>query len=75
MEICTERRADTSLPQAHWSQTFQMCHMRAVVRQKRSSGASHETSLTEKQIKVNQLTTLKLKLIDASEHKKFYAFP
>lgn len=50
MAICPQRRADASPSEAHGGQAVQMCHLRAIVCAKRSSGASHETPLTEEQI-------------------------
>lgn len=68
VEIRAQRRTDEALPKAHRSKAIQMCHLWEIIRQKRSSGASHETSLAEKQIEVSQLSaTLKrLRLIDAT---------
>ena len=58
VEIREEWWIDTALPQAHWSQTVQMCRMREIVCTKWSSGAAHEASHAEKQMKINQLISL-----------------
>lgn len=48
--ICQIRRIDATLSEAHWCQALQVHRVRAQLCPKRSSGAAHEATFTQKQI-------------------------